>query len=64
MKINIDSQDLLSIAEDIQHNCAALDNCDERDIDDLVPYHTGKIRELAEDLSSIAEKAVQHQTGE
>lgn len=54
MMILVEASDLLTIADWILTNCDGLDNCDEDDIDDLVPYHTRNIRQLAEDLQAVA----------
>ena len=54
MKILVEASDLLTIASWILTNCDGLDDCDEDDIEDLVPFHSRNIRQLAEDLRALA----------
>ena len=55
MKISVESKDLISIADDIQHNCTMLSFTDEEDAEDDVAYYVPVIQQLADDLKDYVE---------
>lgn len=62
MKIEVDSKDLHTIADQIEHNCNMLSYTDAEDAEDDVEFYVPVIKELADDLRAITNLAMQRQT--
>ena len=63
MKIEIESNDLLAIADEIEHNCTMLGFTDGEDAEDDLSFYVPVIRDLAERLRSLV-ALKEKQTGE
>ena len=55
MIISVESKDLLTIAEQIQHNCAMLSYTDAEDAEDDVGFYVPVIQQLADELKEYTE---------
>ena len=53
MKIEIESNDLLAIADEIEHNCTMLGYTDGEDAEDDIAFYVPVIRSMADRLKSI-----------
>lgn len=55
MKITVDQNELLQIADEIQRNCDLLSYTDAENAEDDIPYYVQIIRQLADELLAIAQ---------